>query len=117
MTDREKIVELLNEAHDAFYANFDPMKSYMGSLADCLIANGFRSERKQATSDKTSEWVSVKDRLPEDDAQVLACTKHGKSFSAHCEKGKWRVSHSVKITHWMPLPTPPLDTTKQEGNL
>ena len=55
MTDREKIIELLNEAHDAFYANFDPMKSYMGSLADCLIANGFRLERKQATSDKTSD--------------------------------------------------------------
>ena len=53
------------------------------------------------------EWISAEDRLPEDDVQVLACTKHGKAFSAHCEKGKWRVSGSVKITHWMPLPEPP----------
>lgn len=53
------------------------------------------------------QWISVKDRLPEDNVQVLACTKHGKAFSAHCENGKWRVSGSVKVTHWMPLPEPP----------
>ena len=52
-------------------------------------------------------WVPVAERLPADDVQVLACTKHGKAFSAHCENGRWRVSGSVKITHWMPLPEPP----------
>lgn len=54
-----------------------------------------------------NKWISVKDKLPEDGVQVLACTKHGKAFSAHCEKGKWRVSGSVTVTNWMPMPEPP----------
>ena len=52
-------------------------------------------------------WIPVTERLPEDEVQVLACTKHGKPFPAHCKYGKWRVSGSVTITHWMPLPEPP----------
>lgn len=65
-------------------------------IANHLIANGVTIQ----------EWIPVKERLPDDGVQVLACTKHGKPFPAHCRDGKWRVSHSVIITHWMPLPTP-----------
>ena len=56
-----------------------------------------------------SRWIPVTERLPEDDRQVLACTRHGKAFSAHYDhKWKsWSVSHTVKITHWMPLPEMP----------
>lgn len=55
------------------------------------------------------KWIPVTERLPEDDRQVLACTKHGRAFSAHYDHKwkRWQVSHSVKITHWMPLPEPP----------
>ena len=67
------------------------------NLAEHLIANGVTAQR----------WIPVEERLPADDVQVLACTKHGKAFSAHLENGRWRVSNSVKITHWMPLPEPP----------
>ena len=54
-------------------------------------------------------WIPVTERLPDDGEQVLACTKNGKAFSAHYDHfwGKWSVSHTVKITHWMPLPQPP----------
>ena len=70
------------------------------NLAEHLIENG--------VTIKQGGWVPVSlGFLPEDDIRVLACTKHGKPFTAHCEGGKWRVSHSVKITHWMPLPEPP----------
>lgn len=54
-----------------------------------------------------SVWISVEDRLPEDNVQVLVCTRHGKAFPAHCENGKWRVSGSVKVTHWTPMPKSP----------
>lgn len=53
------------------------------------------------------KWIPVAERLPEDGVQVLACTKHGKPFPSHCRGGAWRVSHSVTITHWMPMPAAP----------
>ena len=67
----------------------------------------FEITEKDADVAPVVRWISVEERLPDDDVQVLACTKHGKAFSAHCENGRWRVSGSVKITHWMPLPEPP----------
>ena len=64
---------------------------------------------KPATGNNVgSKWIPVTERLPEDNVQVLACTKHGKPFTAHCAYGgKWKVSGSVTVTHWMPLPEPP----------
>jgi hypothetical protein len=115
MTDKEKLIELLNEAHDAFYANFDPMKSYMGSLADCLIANGFRLERKKATSDKTSEWISVEDRLPSRNERILVWCESKtikKHITACTYMGDGKFSRHVRcVTHWMPLPEPPKEDT------
>lgn len=74
-----------------------------------------------------SEWISIKDRLPEDQQRVLC---HGKfaeegmdgleedrdyqiGLVTFCSAGYWehdRGSFSaqlVKVTHWMPLPNPP----------
>ena len=67
------------------------------------------------------EWISVKDRLPEENERVLACYINslrkdrpprmmvGEGTSTQIVKGKvylwcggWR-----SITHWMPLPQPP----------
>lgn len=57
---------------------------------------------------KKHEWISVKDRLPEENENVLAvtdrgvtvCWRHGyffHSFVRFCEK----------VSHWMPFPVPP----------
>ena len=75
-----------------------------------------------------NEWVSVEDRMPEDDAPagrkqitVMVATKAGKVTIAsrvfeperdYCGKvyparwlwSRWLNNH---VTHWMPLPTPP----------
>ena len=70
-------------------------------------------------------WISVKDRLPEDDGEVLACNGND-VFIAHCEGDYWAVyllnteddcyeQHVVKVTHWMPLPEPP--EVKKNDNL
>jgi hypothetical protein len=40
MTDREKLVELLNKAHAEYYTKCDFSKGYMETLADYLLANG-----------------------------------------------------------------------------
>lgn len=71
---------------------------------------------------KESPWISVKDRLPEDFKYVLV---YGKQFqpdrgitSGHfsqkwgwytdCDDQETGERYYDEITHWMPLPNPPI---------
>lgn len=71
-------------------------------------------------ANRMSEWISVKERLPEDaltDKQrearsMIRCilTDGKRSFAGSREKnakGHWFWNRYSTITHWMPLPTPP----------
>ena len=64
-----------------------------------------------------SEWISVKDRLPEFGENVLTYSPEEKVSPKYCnayigENGEW-IERSFferplgKVTHWMPLPEPP----------
>ena len=64
-----------------------------------------------------SVWISVNDRLPENETTVLAFVQHKigwyRMFAWHDEHG-WHSSaaefeerESKFVTHWMPLPEPP----------
>lgn len=62
---------------------------------------------------KNSDWISVKDRLPEEGQEVLVSTK-SKNGQRNVDKGyilpgKNRFVHrgTAEVTHWMPLPEPP----------
>lgn len=67
-----------------------------------------------------SEWISVKDRLPEDRVPVLTYGRKGSigiEFVTDCS----RTGHGIyfyarcgdyKPTHWMPLPEPPKEGEK-----
>ena len=98
---REKLVEL-------FYENNVRCDQKIEGLADDvmnIIANGVTVQ----------EWISVKDKLPEDDSDVIAYLRNGEEgriFPANYAKGVWfdcifnkRVTETT--THWMPLPEPP----------
>ena len=67
--------------------------------------NAIRMEEKQATSDG---WISVKDRLPEKNTDVLIYNIEeymGTDFLT--KDGKWFWNEELPPTHWMPLPEPP----------
>jgi len=67
---------------------------------------------------KKHEWISVKDRLPEDDVLVLAFGVGGIVIAEHYRFGQWVIfmldkdgrymsPYPTTIYYWMPLPEPP----------
>lgn len=74
-------------------------------LVDRAIDMAIAALREQ----EQSKWISVKERLPEDDVEVLTRRATGMSVETHhsfgwaydAYNGKW------EITHWRPLPEPP----------
>ena len=74
-------------------------------VADHLIANGVTVQ----------EWISVEDRLPEDDSDVLAYSRIGEEFRIYpaCySNGVWfdcvfNAPATDTTTHWMKMPHPP----------
>ena len=106
MNVKEKLVELLKSV----LPNFRNNMAYWGEkpiyeFADCLLANGVTVQ----------EWISVKDRLPEEKVDCIVRYQH-----AYCDTdGYWAIGMcfydgekfqfypAYKVTHWMPLPQPP----------
>lgn len=67
-------------------------------------------------------WVSVKDRLPENETEVIIIVQHRigwyRAFAWHDAYGWHSIADefcdgdSDLVTHWMPLPKPPKEVTK-----
>lgn len=59
-----------------------------------------------------SEWISVKDRLPLPEQEVLSVDRNGRIYRSTFYNGRGfklmfhRDCHKP-VTHWMPLPEPP----------
>ena len=75
-------------------------------IADYLIANGVTVQ----------EWISVKERLPENIGRYLTANIRANDercvFDLWFDYGKWYIDEEddefiYKVTHWMPLPEPP----------
>ena len=98
---REKLVELLKSV----LPNFRNNMAYWGEkpiyeFADCLLANGVTVQ----------EWISVDDRLPEEDEIVIICTDENFIYAGELIGDTWFLdndSWTETVTHWMPLPQPP----------
>ena len=94
---REKLIEILEEPCGGLYPACE--------LADYLLSNGVTVQ----------EWISVDDRLPEDESDVLAYSRNGEEgriYPANYAKGVWfdcifNTPVTESTTHWMPLPQPP----------
>ena len=98
---REKLVELLTNS-----PQLDVLDWTTGweEAANYLIAHGVMVQ----------EWISVKDRLPEEDytfVLVLVETwKRTVGVALYAEHGFYNplaADVQMNVTHWMPLPEPP----------
>ena len=101
---REKLIELIAKAK-YICANDYSDHTEDEYIADTLLDNGVTVQ----------EWVSVKERLPQEKVNCIVHYKH-----AYCDNDdywaigmcfydgeKFRVDPAYKVTHWMPLPQPP----------
>ena len=77
-------------------------------VAETLVIAGYRNQ---------SEWISVDERLPEENGRYLVCVNVSHlaftslTIIAVMEYGKnhgfYLYSEDEPVTHWMPLPEPP----------
>ena len=96
---REKLVELIAETIELY-------PSEREELADGLIVNGVTVQ----------EWISVEDELPEDQEEVLVCTR-SKNGIRNIDMGYMAFDRFIhrgyaEVTHWMPLPHPPKEEAR-----
>lgn len=69
------------------------------------------------------EWISVKDRLPEEKVNCIVHYQHSYcdndgywAIGFCCYDGeKFQFDPAYKVTHWMPLPRPPKADATLEG--
>ena len=79
-----------------------------------LIIQDLRRENAELRA-RVPKWISVDDRLPEDDSDVLAYSSIGEEsriYPACYSNGVWfdcvfNAPATDTTTHWMPLPKPP----------
>lgn len=65
-------------------------------------------------------WISVRDRLPEDQVEVLVATR-SKNGVRNIDKGYLAIDHFIhrgraEVTHWMPLPEPPKEENETNNS-
>lgn len=136
MSERERIIELLESAESAVYWNSSD-QGFIQKIADHLLANGIRMEPKQATSNENKRWIPVTERLPDEDGKflvhriifggvstmsVVGFARNGKKvheYDLRKKKNVWYEYDSEvgyyaidTVTHWMPLPEPPKEENK-----
>ncbi len=137
MTKRRNIHDLCGEEVQATFQT-DDGRTYSGHVWIGEISTSLREGREWTMSvngwdkldvakeEAMNEWISVEDRLPEIDKQVLVMLGDNKPpcegvmiGRRHCGTClNWTVTNSYgsalqtgKVSHWMPLPEPP----KEEG--
>lgn len=99
---QDACMDVMANAHsDRMYTENEHWAGVLAAFAEAKI-----------TLDKmptVSGWVSVKDRLPDEDGSTLICTKNGKVCTARFYKrqGGWNAYAGRNAAYWKPLPEPP----------
>lgn len=87
------------------------MAEYIVGVYDCV--------ESVPTADVVSvKWISVKDRLPDEEERVLVAVDSDKSDTKiDTDRMVYRqwVRWGMSVTHWMPLPEPPKKPKEEES--
>ena len=99
---REKLVEIVNKAaYSSLPSNTEDF--HLNMFVTNLLAHGVTVQ----------EWISVKDRLPEDDSPVLVYkSRYSEAYgnmetAYYWNQRRWMGCVGETVTHWMPMPKPP----------
>ena len=96
---REKLVELVHTIYNdqrMEFCDLYEMNANADTIADIMIENGVTVQ----------EWIPASEP-PKDDLPVLVtCGRGYRPFVARYDRiwKRWKVSHTLRITHWHPLP-------------
>ena len=112
--------ELAEKYTKDWWGNLPEAEGMRKSARENFLA-GYKAAQEQlgSTSATLNNWISVKDRLPEQNLNVLAWIKLGTSQYPFIETASgnpeicsgWKHYNKDQVTHWQPLPEPP----KEEG--
>ena len=109
---REKLIGLVKNALRAYGRDLEKVVEPYDFIADFLIHSGVTVQ----------EWISVKDKLPDQNEEVLVIVngKPKKNITLNCAyelaeydpyegwiMEMWPEWEGAVVTHWMPMPQPP----------
>lgn len=109
MCDRDKLMKLCDtKIENMHFVNSDHWFDFsqkIEELVDYLISNGVTVTNVGCKS----EWISVEERLPNEDDEVLIYSSyyHRIRVGAHLPSYIKYCNNSDRITHWMPLSEAP----------
>ena len=121
---REEAIEYWEGLRKTFFSQLEKEENHLGRMhlqttIDVLdtTISALRAQQEQE-SKPLNGWISVKDKLPEDQDEVLVLTRSMKGMR-NVDKGYWSIDHFIhrgcaQVTHWMPMPEPPERETTEE---
>lgn len=106
-----KLADKHNIDRDSVVQYFSDLFKAMSTVA---TFKGYEVRKNQPTAQSGNSWIPVNDHLPEDDQEVLVCTK-SKNGTRNVDKGyildgRWVHRGTAEVTHWMPIPVFPGDS-------
>lgn len=110
-------IEKERVAFEAWMAELYPTNPQTGRVGDeySRLGTQYKWEGWQAKAAQ-SEWISVEDKLPELNKEVLVVWSDSEigfasRIKSECKEERWNWDIATlfdgKITHWQPLPEPP----------
>ena len=111
----EKLIEALRYAYKTATESLsNPYRfcAYYAAAADAI--EDLENKLNLWRHDKIFRWISVTERLPEEDKLVLVWRNNRLPYvSRRIDTSYWvGLGRDAEVTHWMPLPKPPKEETK-----
>lgn len=113
---KAKAIQILNEMFDSYLMTAKVCSDAIGEFNDDQLIRDTLDEitdKKIAiltaidVLEQNNGWISVKDRLPEPKAMVLAHCTNGRMLTVGYFDKDLEYLTSGRVTHWMPLPPKP----------